>query len=320
MEPMTQSIRYWQPLERAFDRMRRLLFEPFDLVMWMVLGFSAWLAHLGGGNGGGGGNFRGGPSEVGQACEKAVSSFFESALIFLLVMVVIAIVAAIVALVLWLSSRGKFIYLDNVVHSRAEISDPWRRFKALGNSLFLWRAGFVGVILAVVLLGALIPAIPAVLLSGGSLGDLNLFAMTSWGVFFGLVIFCVAIISLYVSLFLDAFVVPIMYRFDLKATEAWKHLVPWIKARPGHFILYGLFVVLLTIGFVIISMLACLLTCCIAALPYIGTVILLPLWVTYRYFSLEWLMQLDPGFNVFEPLMPAIESGGEDQLDDDEAE
>ena len=70
-------------------------------------------------------------------------------------------------------------------------------------------------------------------------------------------------------------------------------------------VLYGFFVLLLSMGFAIVSMLACLLTCCIAALPYIGTVVLLPLWVTYRYLSLEWLAQFDSGFDVFTPLETA---------------
>jgi hypothetical protein len=218
------------------------------------------------------------------------------------VLFVALLILALVALVLWLSSRAKFIFLDNVVNDRAEITNPWHRFKRLGDSLFLWRAGFVGFIIAVVVAGILIPAIPAALLSGGSFEDLSFFAMTSWGIFFGIVLFVVVVGSLFVSLFLDAFVVPIMYRFDLSATEAWKNLVPWLKARPGQFILYGFFVLLLAIGFFFLSLLVCLLTRCIAALPYIGTVVLLPLWVTYRCLSLEWLAQFDPGFDVFAPL------------------
>jgi hypothetical protein len=43
------------------------------------------------------------------------------------------------------------------------------------------------------------------------------------------------------------------------------------------------------------------LTCCIVGLPYVGTVILLPLYVTYRIFSLEFLAQFDPEFDVFTP-------------------
>lgn len=312
MEPMTYSIRYWQPLERAFDRMRRLLFEPFDLVTWMVLGFSAWLATLGSGNGGGG-NIGSAPSEIGDSFGHAASSLFDNIFLVGLVGMAGMAVLALIAVLLWLSSRGKFIFLDNVVHERAEISNPWRRYKRLGNSLFIWRAVFVGAVLAVIAAGALIPAIPAALVSRGSFEDLSIFAMTSWGVFFGLIVFCVIVISLFVTLFLDAFVVPIMYRFDLSATEAWNNLLPWLKAHPGYFILYGFFVLLLAVGFVIVSMLACLLTCCIAALPYIGTVILLPFWVTYRYLSLEWLAQFDPGFDVFAPLvMPEVEGAGLD--------
>ncbi len=304
MEPMTYSIRYWQPLERAFDRMRRILFEPFDLVTWMVLGFSAWLATLGSG-GGGGGNLAGDPTDIGDSFGRAASSLFDN--IFLLGLVGMAgiVILAVVALLLWLSSRGKFIFLDNVVHERAEISNPWNHYKELGNSLFLWRVAFVGVVIAVLAAAALIPAIPAALVSGGSFDDLSIFAMTSWGLVFGLAVVVVVIISLFVSLFLDAFVVPIMYRFDLSATEAWKYLVPWLKAHTGSFVLYGFFVLLLTLGFAIVSMLACLLTCCIAALPYIGTVVLLPLWVTYRYLSLEWLAQFDPGFDIFTPVETA---------------
>lgn len=307
MEPMTYSIRYWQPLERAFDRMRRILFEPFDLVTWMVLGFSAWLATLGSGNAGGG-NLGSAPSDIGDSFGNAASSLFDNMFLFGLVGLAGVVVLALIAALLWLSSRGKFIFLDNVVHEKAEVSDPWRQYKRLGNSLFLWRAAFVGIVIAVVAAGALIPAIPAALVSGGSFEDLSIFAMTSWGIFFGLIVFCVIVISLFVTLFLDAFVVPIMYRFDLSATQAWKNLLPWLKAHPGNFILYGFFVLLLTLGFAIVSMLACLLTCCIAALPYIGTVVLLPLWVTYRYLSLEWLAQFDPGFDVFTPLVtPGVE-------------
>ncbi len=231
-----------------------------------------------------------------------MSSVFGNVFLVGLVFSIGAIVLVIIALVLWISSRAKFIYLDNVVEGRAEITQPWHRFRRLGDSLFLWRAAFVGCVIVVLIAGALIPALPVALFSGGSFEDLSIFAMTSWGIVFGLVVLVVVIGSLYVSLFLDAFVVPIMYRFELKATEAWRHLMPWIRTYPWQFVLYGLFVLLLATGFGIVSLLVCLMTCCIAGLPYIGTVVLLPLWVTYRYLSLEWLAQFDPGFDVFAPL------------------
>jgi hypothetical protein len=306
MDEMTYSIRYWHPLERAFDRMRRILFEPFNFVKWMVLGFSAWLAGIPSGSSGSA-NFGGAPSDVADAIGNTASSLFGNMFLLGFLGVTGGLVLILIVLWLWLSSRGKFIFLDNVVNDRAEITDPWCRFKRLGYSLFLWRVAFVGIIIAVVLAGVLIPAIPAALLSGGSFEDLSIFAAVSWGIFSGLIVFAAVAVFLFIRLFLNAFVVPIMYRFDLSATEAWKNLVPWLKARPGQFILYPLFVLFLAIGLGMISMLVCLLTCCIVSIPIVGggvrAVILLPLWVTYRCFSLEWLAQFDPGFDVFVPLV-----------------
>jgi hypothetical protein len=117
---------------------------------------------------------------------------------------------------------------------------------------------------------------------------------------FGVLILIVfGIVAAYISLFLEAFVIPIMYKYDLSAMEAWRSLIPWLRARPWHFILYGLFVLALIFCFVLIFGLFCVLTCCIVALPYIGTVILLPFYVLYRLFSVEFLAQFDPGFDLY---------------------
>jgi ABC-type sugar transport system permease subunit len=97
-----------------------------------------------------------------------------------------------------------------------------------------------------------------------------------------------------------------MYKFDLKATEAWSYFIPWLKAKPWQFVLYALFVLALVFVFVCIFALVCVLTCCIVGLPYVGTVILLPLYVTYRIFSVEFLAQFDPEFDLFNPaVIPA---------------
>ena len=43
------------PVTPAIDRVKLILFRPFDLGKWFVIGFCAWLAYLGTGGGGGGG-------------------------------------------------------------------------------------------------------------------------------------------------------------------------------------------------------------------------------------------------------------------------
>ena len=41
------------PVGMALETMRRVLFQPFNLVKWLAIGFTAWLAMLEGGLGSG---------------------------------------------------------------------------------------------------------------------------------------------------------------------------------------------------------------------------------------------------------------------------
>jgi hypothetical protein len=297
------NIAFFEPLSRAWERMKHILWQPFDLAKWLVLGFSAWLAGLADGAGGGGWKYVLDDDDLhGRYNLHSGGDAFRDvgeALIWLpVIFVVIMAIAAILLLVLWLSSRAKFIFLDNVIHNRAQIVEPWHRLRDLGNSLFLWRLGFVvacGLIVLVMLLLFFAPA--ATLSFSDALAGLSYAAM----VFGVLIMICLGIVAAFVALLLEGFVVPIMYKFDLKATEAWRYFLPWIKSRPLPFFLYGLFV--LALGFLVVVFfgLMCVLTCCIVVLPYVGTVILLPIWVTYRLFSVEFLAQFDPGFDLFMP-------------------
>src|SRR5207249_10455543 len=43
--------------------------------------------------------------------------------------------------VLWLNSRGVFMYLDNVASGRADFERPWREHAARADSYFAWGFG-----------------------------------------------------------------------------------------------------------------------------------------------------------------------------------
>jgi hypothetical protein len=58
----------------------------------------------------------------------------------------------------------------------------------------------------------------------------------------------------------------------------------------------------LTVIFAVFFSVFCLVTCCMAALPYLGTALLLPVWVCYRLLSVEFLAQFHPDFDLFRPL------------------
>jgi hypothetical protein len=107
-----------------------------------------------------------------------------------------------------------------------------------------------------------------------------------------------ALVSAYVFFFLDAYVVPLMHRYDLGIMAAWRRFFSLAKGRWGWFLLSGLFVFVLVLAAGWVVFVTGMMTCCLGFLllmiPYVGTVVLLPLIVTYRAFTVEFLAQVDP--------------------------
>jgi hypothetical protein len=68
--------------------------------------------------------------------------------------------------------------------------------------------------------------------------------------------------------------------------------------------LYCLFWIVLALATVVVTCLATCATCCIAAIPYVGTVILLPIFVLLRSFSLLFLRQFGTEYDVWAEFVP----------------
>jgi hypothetical protein len=295
-------IAYFEPLSRAWERTRVILWQPFDLAKWLLLAFAAWVAGLTTDSGSAVAT-RVDTNHAGRQVWSGVGQAWDglsSGAVWLPLMVVgIMIGLALAVLLLWVTSRFKFIFLGNLVENRAEIAEPWNRHERLGNSLFQWRLVFsLACVVGVLLVGLIFFAPAAGFSFHEALAGLSV-ASGALGML-GLVV--VAVVATFIALFTESFVVPIMYRYDMPVLEAWRSFLPWLKARPAHFVLYGLFVLMLATIFWIFFSVFCLMTCCMAAMPYLGTVLLLPVWVTYRLLSVEFLAQFHPDLNLFNPL------------------
>lgn len=293
------TIGYSGPLERAWQRMRLILFSPFDLGKWIVLGFTAWLANLLGGFGGAGfkGNLN--SENLAHTCRESgsfITGIFDHWYWIVLGAVALVLLVGFILLCLWLSSRAKFVFLDNVVHDRAQVAEPWKRYRDAGNSLFFWRLGFllVAMLVFVALMGGM---------AGLSFLARGRITSPAFLLPLGLVVVISAVILAYVNLYLENFVIPIMYGFDLPATEAWQLFLEWWKRNTGPFLVYGLFVLGLSILVGITILVVGFATCCVGfflmMLPFVGTVLTLPIWVTYRALGVEFLAQMDPRFDLF---------------------
>lgn len=307
------NISYSHPLELGWRRMKRTLFQPFDLGRWMVLGFTAWLAQLGdSSNGGSGGqdginftkNIRG--EDFQDSTEQAwhwLADFATNSLGMLLVSLIVVGVLVFAVLALWISSRGRFMFLDNLIHNRTEVSQPWHEFQKQADSLFMWQIGYFFV--AVVILGVISGGFVALLVPALAF-DLPAIMGLPLAIGLGTALFMVVVTLSYIDYFLNFFIVPIMHKHRVNTTAAWKIFLPVLKAHPGPFAGFGLLFLGISIVMGIAFMIGGALTCCVGlllmALPYIGAVVTLPISVLARFMSLEFLAQFGDDFTLLDPL------------------
>jgi len=303
----TMPNEYVEPFGRAWNRMKDLLFRPFDLGRWLALGFTAWLATLT--KGGGNANV---PVDSFKDLPQVGTFIHQHLMAIIVVGVSLVVLFCFIGLVLsWLSARGTFMFLDNALTNQAEIVGPWRRWRRQGNSLFWWRLAFGFILLAVVLvLGGLCVGLAWPDIHGKHFGGYALAAI----VLGFLLLLPFGLMVGYITVFLGDFVVPLMRKHDLKTNAAWRCFLPLLRANAGAFLLYGLlrFAIGLVLGMALgcAGCLACLFTCgcvgCLLATPFIGTVVLLPVFAWQRYWGPEFLRQFGPEFDVWAGDPPAI--------------
>lgn len=297
-----------EPVSLAIERTRKVLFQPFTLEKWLGLGFCAFLANLGsggysssfqtrggGGGGGGGGGFNG--EEFFRKAMETVREYFIPIVAGTVCLVVAGVLFGM--LLTWLSSRGQFMFLDGVARNRGAVSEPWHEFRREAQSLFWFRFWFglaVLLIMLTVLTASALVALPDI-----QARQFGLMAIVAIVLCVSLVL-VVSLVAGAISIFLSHFVVPIMYVRRCSVQDAWSEFGRVMFADyKGTLVLYLLFQIVLGIAIGILAVIATCCTCCIVAIPYIGTVILLPLFVFMRAYSLYFVEQFGPEWRIFQP-------------------
>lgn len=310
--PVTQpprEINVAEPVSPALERVKRILFRPFDLGKWFIIGFCAWLAQLGEGGAGGNFNFNnfgqhhGNEDNFRQGLARARDYVLDNLnWIVPLAAVLVVVGLALWLVFLWLNSRGKFMFLHCVALDKAEVAEPWHQFANEANSLFLFRLvlGLTGMIFTLPLLVIALVIVAKMLLAGQIIPNAILGAIG-----FGLLFIGMAIVFAIIRKLTLDFVVPIMFLRRNHCLSAWKELGTLISGHVGTFILYFLFQIVLAIAIGVIVMGVVIITCCCAgclmALPYLGTVLLLPVLMFKRCYSLYFLAQFGRDYDVFPP-------------------
>ena len=305
------NISVIDPVSSAFERVKLVLFQPFDPGKWFVIGFCAFLANLCQGGGGGGG------STIENVNWGEIREFIAQHLLVIIIVVATLLLVGFVIwiVLLWLSSRGRFMFLHCVAENKGEVRAPWHKYRIQGNSLFMFRLalGFISLFVFGLLIG--IAAILAYVLGRDAglapiiiIVVLTILLLIPLGITFGLI-----------GKFTEDFVVPVMYLRNALCMDSWREFMSLLSANKGRFALYILFhiVIDMAIGAIIAAVVlaTCCCACCIMMIPYIGTVLLLPVFVFVRSYSLHYLAQYGPDYDAFaQPeIAPPPDSGYYDQ-------
>src|SRR6266478_2258950 len=237
MNGTERNIEIFKPFGEAFELMKRILFQPFDVKKWFVIGFAAWLANLGGG----GFNYQYNRREDVQKLNEAISQI-PHAILVTGVCVLVSLVLVLIVLFAWLRARGCFMFIDCIVKNRGAVAEPWREFRREGNSYFLFSllVGF-GLLLFAGLLS--LPLVLPAIRDDNFLRTRSVYlisAIAGWILAMILLILAWALVT--------SFMVPIMYRQRCRAAEGFATATRLIAAHPGEILLYCLFWIVLALG------------------------------------------------------------------------
>ena len=297
MTTSDRHIEVFAPFGHAFDLTKKICFQPFDLGKWFVIGFAAWLATF---FSGGSFNWR---NKLGQvdwqwtAQHQGAPFTWDHTAPWVIPLVLFGLLVglAFVVLMLWLNARGRFIFTDCIVRNRGAIVEPWREYRTEANSLFVFQLVFT--LCAMVAFAALAFVFLLTRYQGGSF--LPVLLLVVFGV-------CWVVLLILFSLVVH-FMLPVMYRRRCGAMEAFRAVRTLIGENLGVCVLFLLFYLVLWLAAVAIGCIAGCVTCCVAALPYIGTVILLPVVMALFAYPLCFVRQFGDSYDVWAVLPPPVE-------------
>ena len=297
MNGPARQIEIFAPFNQAMELTRSILFRPFDIGKWLVIGFAAFLS--GWFNSGGGGvnpwSFRDWHRFNGRPTFDYSSFNVEHPGPFLVGLIAALVIfgVALVVLWIWITCRGRFIFIDCIVRNRAAITEPWHEYRHEGNRFFLFAFILVLASAVIMVLSAALFVVPLAFWQSHHHSHAPLLF-----VFLPVAIFCWIAFAIVINL-ITYFMAPVMYARRCSPTEAARALFHLILDEPAPFVLFILFMIVLWIGWIVLGCLITCATCCLAALPYLGTVIVLPVPVLFRSFSLLFLRQFGPEWDVW---------------------
>ena len=253
------------PLEGTFEYVQTALFREFNGKKWLIWGFLAFLGsnlahgvgfsfpmHSGGGSGEGGG------PDWSEVRGWVVAHWqLLAAIGGALIVVGLAVFLAWV----YLTSRGRFMFLECLVEDKVEIAESWRNNGRPALSLFTWQLGYTAfflLFLALTLISGFL-----ILFKNGQFQPLRATWPELLMLAAGFVLVLIPMMA--VTIYLEDFVVLLMWHRRLPVLAAWSLFLDHFRSHSGPFLLYLPCRIMLNIAAGSILFLGTCLTCCIGS-------------------------------------------------------
>jgi hypothetical protein len=151
----------------------------------------------------------------------------------------------------WWSSRGKFMFLDNVVHDRSQVVALWKEYKVEGNSLFVLNLA-LGIIVFMVVAAYVVRCFASLLALYESSEALRTLIEPAILMVLGLI--AILLLVGLINLLVRDFLVPIMYKEHITVLKAIRKFFPLFLSHLLYFLGYAIFkfviVIVVAIGIV----------------------------------------------------------------------
>lgn len=299
------NLEFAQPVEFAVRSMIDRLFKPFEIGLWFRLGFAAFLATIAESLQQmiqlplqfaaeiGSGLFEDLPGWDQLAASGASAGLFAGLAVALI---------ALFILMLYLQSRGRFVFIDSLARGTIQVGESWRSFAAAGASAFrFWL--LLGLVWTLVLAIPLSVGIGAMVFSeqGGEIPHSAAIAILIVSIVFVLI---AAIAFGFYTSAVTTLLEPIMYVQRISAFAAYRQAHALIRKNIGGFVLlglvrFGLAIAASTVIYIAMFVTLCTLVCFLI-IPYINSVVMLPVTVPLQLFTLKFAAQFGPGLDVFQ--------------------
>jgi len=303
---MSREVSAIKPMESAWRDMVSVLFSPFDLTRWLILGIPLFLINCGSGGGNFNGNFGNpggggsGPSPFTDVVDWVDNNLHWVAAIILAVLLVLVVIGVLVA---FLQSRGTFMLVDMLSTGVFSAGTAWGRTGALANSYFLF-------LISVQAISWVVPLIYFFVILGWPffrrvlLGDFVMGEIITIGIVMGLYFLLLMLPLFLLQFVVRNFSVPIMAATNQRVLAATRVAFGLISSAPGAVFVFLLLRIVLAIAAGFLMVMVAFLLCCllVGCIPVVGqyavAVVTAPIGIFLWCYSLRFVEQFDDRYKV----------------------